>query len=429
LDRSFLRWLAVLAAVWLFLAILCWVYPAVFVRGLLAFVTGAALIAGFAWYIAAGWPWRLGRAGPAGLGRPAALFLSAWLLCLGSALVAGHSGKGGDGADNARAAPSDGATSDRGSCMYLADLQEFDVKTGGPWAFGKNGLLGDGKPIQVGGIRSPKGLSMHPPWGSDYASAHYRLGRRFALFRAVVAVNDTTEWCWSPATFTVLGDGLQLWQSGPIAHNHARSQVCTVDVSGVNVLELRVQCLNGNQGVYAVWVQPRLLERADTPDPDAPRPLFETGPREFLSDLKPLEVHAGPWPLSTHGIIGPDNNAIVVRGVRSLNGLGLHPPDQPGYASASYHLGKQAALFKAAVAINDSAKHVHSQAVFEVYGDGKRLWQSEEVGKDTPPQECSVAVSGVEVLELRVASKGSHLGLHAVWLEPRLLQTADTPDK
>jgi hypothetical protein len=38
-------------------------------------------------------------------------------------------------------------------------------------------------------------------------------------------------------------------------------------------------------------------------------------------------------------------------------------------------------------------------------------------------------MNGVDVLELRVSSQGSNLGLHTVWLEPRLLQAADTPDK
>jgi hypothetical protein len=127
-------------------------------------------------------------------------------------------------------------------------------------------------------------------------------------------------------------------------------------------------------------------------------------------------------------VIGPERKPIVVDGVPSPKGLGLHPPDKPLAASARYQLSKQAALFKTKVALNDTATIVHSKAVFEVYGDGKRLWQSAPVGKGTRPQECTVSVSGVDVLELRVYSQGTHLGLHAVWLEPRLLQAADTPD-
>jgi hypothetical protein len=316
-----------------------------------------------------------------------------------------------------------------GPRYFLSDLEAFDVQSG-PMPVSAHGQLGNGQDrITVNGTLSPKGVGMHPPPAPGYAAAKYRLNKSAAVFRAVVAINDTTTWCWSPATFTVLGDGKPLWQSKAIAHNWSRSQECLVDVSGVEVLELRVQVLNGNQGVHAVWVEPRLLQKPDTPDVDAPPVLFAAGPREYLSDLNEIDVRAGPWPLSKNGVIGPEKNPIAVGGVRSPKGLGLHPPDSPGYAAVKYRLGKQAAVFKAAVALNGTAQIVFSQAVFEVYGDDKRLWQSAPAGKDTRPQECSLDVGGVDMLELRVSSQGSHLGLHAVWLEPRLLQKADTPDE
>ena len=35
----------------------------------------------------------------------------------------------------------------------------------------------------------------------------------------------------------------------------------------------------------------------------------------------------------------------------------------------------------------------------------------------------------VDVLDLRVVAQNSNHGLHAAWIEPRLLQKKDTPDK
>src|SRR5262249_35127074 len=172
------------------------------------------------------------------------------------------------------------------------------------------------------------------------------------------AINDSSNWCWSPATFTVLGDGKVLWKSQDIAHNHAHSQECSVDVSGVNIMELRVQVLNGSDGVHAVWVEPRLLQTADTPDGEARPGLFAKGPREYLSDLTEFDSRIGPWPISKNGVIGPANTPIVVGGVPSPKGLGMHPPDKPGLADAKYRLGKKAAVFKAAVALNDNAQRV-----------------------------------------------------------------------
>jgi hypothetical protein len=64
-----------------------------------------------------------------------------------------------------------------------------------------------------------------------------------------------------------------------------------------------------------------------------------------------------------------------------------------------------------------------------VYGDGKRLWQSGLVNRQKRgPLKFSVNVTGVSELELRVVAN-NNLGIHAVWIEPRLLQKSDTPDK
>src|SRR5262249_49651760 len=84
-----------------------------------------------------------------------------------------------------------------GSRRFLSDLQEFDVRYG-PWPFTKGGI-GNGKdPIKVGGVLSPHGLGMHPPNSPEYAAAKYRLGKEAELFKATVAINDNTDWCFSP---------------------------------------------------------------------------------------------------------------------------------------------------------------------------------------------------------------------------------------
>jgi hypothetical protein len=259
LSRWFPPFLGAVAVAWGVLALVCWNFPAALLRVLLVLFTGGFLLAGFAWYGAARWAWRRGQSGPEHCLRPAALLLFAWLLCLGSALASAFPRQVG------RPASTPTGLFTTGPCRFLSDLPEFDVQTG-PIPFGKKGNLGDGKQIEVGGVPSPHGLGMCPPWAPGYAAAKYRLGKEAAVFRARVAINDTTNWCWSPATFTVLGDGKPLWQSKPISHNTQRADECDVDVSGVEVLELRVQCLNGSDGVHAVWVEPRVLHKADTPD-------------------------------------------------------------------------------------------------------------------------------------------------------------------
>ncbi|HEV3385612.1 MAG TPA: NPCBM/NEW2 domain-containing protein [Gemmata sp.] len=149
---------------------------------------------------------------------------------------------------------------------YLADLQEFDVKKG-EWPFTKDGTTGNkNQPIKVNRNPAPKGLGMHPPAAPNFASVKYRLDKQSALFKTTVAIDDTATFCWTPAIFTVWGDGKKLFESKYIAHNHSRTQECSLDVSEVDVLELRVHTVGLNSGVHAVWVEPRLLQRADTED-------------------------------------------------------------------------------------------------------------------------------------------------------------------
>jgi hypothetical protein len=148
--------------------------------------------------------------------------------------------------------------------VFLSDLDEFDVKSG-IWPFTKNGRLGDPDDtlILINGYKSPKGLSMHPP-EQDYAAASFRLGKQASLFRAEVALNDSST-PLSAAVFEVWADGKRLWKSKAI-NQLIYSQRCRVDVSKVDVLELRASSTGSPLGVHAVWYEPRLLEKASTPD-------------------------------------------------------------------------------------------------------------------------------------------------------------------
>jgi hypothetical protein len=316
------------------------------------------------------------------------------------------------------------------SVAFLADLPEFDVKDGA-WPFTKDGGIGNNKDkIKVKGKPSPKGLGMHPPAAPEFASVKYRLGKQAEVFKTTVAIDDTATFCFTPAIFTILGDGKELFRSKWIAHNPSRTQDCSVSVKGVDVLELRVGCVGHNSGVHAVWVDPRLLQRADSSDTTGPqvKKLFEKGPREYLTDLTEVEIKPGPWPLGKNGDTG-NGEAITVNGETSKKGLGLHPPSQ-GNAGVRYRLDKKAAVLKGAVALDDRSDPIVGTAVFEIRGDGKRLWRSKPVNKShIEPQEFSVNVSSVTILDLYVIAVGNHIGLHAVWIDPRLLQKKDTEDK
>jgi hypothetical protein len=57
-----------------------------------------------------------------------------------------------------------------------------------------------------------------------------------------------------------------------------------------------------------------------------------------------------------------------------------------------------------------------------VVADGTPLWTSKPINMSRQPQECSVNIGGVEVLELRVDCPGRYEGAYAVWVEPYIVR-------
>jgi hypothetical protein len=358
----------------------------------------------------------------------------------------------------------------RGPACFLSDLEEFYVQAG-PWPFAKNGVLHKEKLIKVSGKPSPKGLSMHPPGNPAHACAKFRLHKEAVLLKTTVAVDDSTNFCWTPAVFTVLGDGKELWTSKTIAHNqpHQRTQDCQVDITGVDVLELRVHCLGHNLNVHAVWVDPCVFQKADSKegppvvegpkdpmkpvvkDKDGLTYLEPNGPKEsegvfvfptiapdknlteqkpggkiYLSDLNEFAFKTTPTNLgfAKNGQVSDkEAQKIQVNGTFYPKGLGMHPPNTD-YIRVCYALGKLAKTLHGAVALDDGKDPTWQikTTFFAVLGDGKVLWRSQGIPTKGVVEPFNINVTGVAVLELRVYTdyNGAN-GSRAVWLDPYLL--------
>jgi formylglycine-generating enzyme required for sulfatase activity len=162
--------------------------------------------------------------------------------------------------------------------QYLSDMEEYEVRVcdGPPGVkrFAKGGRLGYGEgdsrygfgKIKVNGKGSPHGLSMCA-LPNTHSGAKYILGGAAEKFIATVALNDSAGGPGrppgdgripTPLTFQVLGDGMVLWSSAPV--DTARVvQECNVDVTGVHVLELRVDCPGSEINAQVVWLEPLVL--------------------------------------------------------------------------------------------------------------------------------------------------------------------------
>jgi hypothetical protein len=139
----------------------------------------------------------------------------------------------------------------------------------------------------------------------------------------------------------------------------------------------------------------------------------------FLNELKAFNVTNGPWPVSFGTTGAPDRAAIKVGGQESPRGLGMHPPNAPGFASASFTLPKGAKRFKGSVGLNDNFADVLKPAQFGVFGDNKKLWDVSDVTRKSGLVKFDVDVEGFKALTLATQTP-FHAHAHAVWFEPRI---------
>ncbi len=139
--------------------------------------------------------------------------------------------------------------------VFLTELPEREVVAHGP--IGKNGLLGFSKDkVVLKGKESLKSLATHPTQGGG-AHIRYDLNSRYRALTGTATLNDTAKKINSFLVFTVNCDGKTLWVSKPIK-SPADAQQFTIDVSGVQRLDLEIQCSGSNYGAHAVWAEPAL---------------------------------------------------------------------------------------------------------------------------------------------------------------------------
>lgn len=140
---------------------------------------------------------------------------------------------------------------------YLGDLEEAEAHVG--WGkFGRNGDMGfQGLKVEVSGKAYEHGLSTSPG-SSAKAFVRYSLRWGYRTLTGQVALNDSVpEKSVSKLTFTIIGDGRELWKSEPL-DVPKKPQKFTVDVSGVDVLELSVDCPGKNDYAHTVWLDPQV---------------------------------------------------------------------------------------------------------------------------------------------------------------------------
>src|SRR5262249_4218160 len=140
----------------------------------------------------------------------------------------------------------------------------------------------------------------------------------------------------------------------------------------------------------------------------------------FLKDLKPVEDRRfGPMGAPPPPPGKPSFDKIVpMHEGRTLDHAIFMHPDHELSSDVTYSLGGQFSRFRTEVCHSDTFDVTPPTLTFQVYGDGKQLWEG-TVRSRRDKQSCDISVKGVDRLRL-VVSSTDHRGAHALWIDPRL---------
>jgi RNA polymerase sigma factor (sigma-70 family) len=132
--------------------------------------------------------------------------------------------------------------------VYLADLEAARLDVQRAEFFHKGAALA--------GVHSERSLGLHPPT-SGVSMVTYKLEGKYRLLETAVGLRDNPNQRRTPIYFAVLGDGKELWKSGPVVAP-GELQECRVDIRGVDELRLEVRCPGPSVYAWAAWSEPRV---------------------------------------------------------------------------------------------------------------------------------------------------------------------------
>ncbi len=154
--------------------------------------------------------------------------------------------------------------------VYLDDIQEVDFRVYGN--LGKHGIHLYGTrpiPIRINGQPVKHSLLVCAPSNST-GYVNYKLDGKGKAFAASVAFMDDESIPQCACIFSVVADGKELWRSQPV-QKRGIVQSCELNVSGVDMLQLRVEATGFNRNTHPVWLNPRLGMPKEERQAAAPR--------------------------------------------------------------------------------------------------------------------------------------------------------------
>jgi hypothetical protein len=136
--------------------------------------------------------------------------------------------------------------------MYLSDLDPIRITPG--WRQPEFNRNANGGGLSVAGRRSDRGIGM--PTNSEI---EFELNGTYESFEAVVGIDDDFKNQDARAEFNVIGDGKDLWRSGPLKKDDSTKSV-RVGVRNIKRLVLQVRRTDDGGRILADWLDARLMK-------------------------------------------------------------------------------------------------------------------------------------------------------------------------
>src|SRR3989441_271001 len=226
-----------------------------------------------------------------------------------------------------------------------------------------------------------------------------------------------------------IGNGLQVWYK-PLAGSGARAVGLLNRGSAAAMITVRwntIALAPGNATVRDLWARVDRGSFADEYSVSvsahgmALLRVVGANPRAtngYLSDQPWTYMANEQGPVERNSSNG--GRTLTLNGVTYLRGFGAHAP-----SAIEFRPDGACQSFTAEVGVDDEVGTLGS-VLFQVWGDGQKLYEGGVMTGDTATENVNVSIAGVQSLRLQIVAVDSTADDHADWANPRVT-CADRP--
>lgn len=276
---------------------------------------------------------------------------------------------------------------------YLSDLNWESIKTTYPQLPTQKNKSVYSQPITINGVKYDKGLGIHA-----CSEIVYNLGMNYTNFETLIGI-DSEVGNHGSVVFQVFADDMKIYDSGVVTGAQPAQNV-RLNVTGVRKLKLVVNDSgDGIDNDHADWANARVYNTST-----------------YLSDINWKSQSTSFQPLPTQKDKSVYLQPITIKDRTYTKGIGTH-----AISEIVYELGGNFVLFRSDIGV-DREVGDYGSVVFQVFGDGIKIYDSGVMTGANQAKSLNVDVRGVKQLKLVVTDAGDGINNdHADWANARII--------